>query len=131
MLTSLQTKHVDICVFQADQFLDSAMTYTLFEWVKENYDDLVADQLNIPQVVTQVTDHTYHTKNTHKKLSFGLHKPGPKVNYFKAFLCSTQLRLNFILPSDNITCLGLTNHPVTHTQGQQLYLILIQKYSLA
>ena len=39
---------------QADQFLDSAMTYTLFEWVKENYDDLIADQLNIPQVVTQV-----------------------------------------------------------------------------
>ena len=41
-------------LFQADELLDSAMTYTLFEWVKENYDDLIADQTNIPQVVTQV-----------------------------------------------------------------------------
>ena len=43
-----------VCSFQADELLDSAMTYTLFDWVKENYDDLIADQTNIPQVVTQV-----------------------------------------------------------------------------
>ena len=43
-----------LVLFQADELLDSAMTYTLFEWVKENYDDLIADQTNLPQVVTQV-----------------------------------------------------------------------------
>jgi hypothetical protein len=30
------------------------MTYTLFEWVKENYDDLMADQPDAPIVNTKV-----------------------------------------------------------------------------
>ena len=36
------------------------MTYTLFDWVKENYDDLIADQSNLPQVVTQVLFQNYY-----------------------------------------------------------------------
>lgn len=56
ILDCVKKKICDGVYDQADQFLDSAMTYTLFEWVKENYDDLIADQLNIPQVVTQVNE---------------------------------------------------------------------------
>ncbi|XP_045172136.1 RWD domain-containing protein 4-like [Mercenaria mercenaria] len=33
---------------QVEDLLGTAMTYTLFEWVKENYDDLVADQPDAP-----------------------------------------------------------------------------------
>lgn len=40
---------------QIPDLLGCAMTYTLFEWVKENYDDLVAEQPE-SQPVTQVTE---------------------------------------------------------------------------
>lgn len=40
-------------LFQIPDLLGCAMTYTLFEWVKENYDDLVAEQPE-SQPVTQV-----------------------------------------------------------------------------
>ena len=36
--------------FQASQLLGSAMTYTLFEYVKENADELTADQQEVTQV---------------------------------------------------------------------------------
>lgn len=40
-------------LLQIPDLLGCAMTYTLFEWVKENYDDLVAEQPE-SQPVTQV-----------------------------------------------------------------------------
>ena len=33
-----------LILFQVEDFLGTAMTYSLFEWVKENYDDLISEQ---------------------------------------------------------------------------------------
>ena len=44
--------NVYLCLLQAEQWLGSAMTYTLFEYAKENADDLMADQTE--ETVSQV-----------------------------------------------------------------------------
>ncbi|XP_070571594.1 RWD domain-containing protein 4-like [Ptychodera flava] len=46
---------------QAEQFLDSAMTYTIFEWAKENAEDLMVDQKE--QIVAQKIEETNGESN--------------------------------------------------------------------
>lgn len=54
-------------LLQIPDLLGCAMTYTLFEWVKENYDDLVAEQPE-SQPVTQVC--LVHRGKMFRKFSF-------------------------------------------------------------
>lgn len=50
---------------QVEDFLGTAMTYSLFEWVKENYDDLVADQPETaPVVAVKVVNYFYFSSTT-------------------------------------------------------------------
>ncbi|XP_060563380.1 RWD domain-containing protein 4-like [Ruditapes philippinarum] len=53
VVPSVKEKILQGLLEQVEDLLETAMTYTLFEWVKENYDDLMADQPDAPIVNTK------------------------------------------------------------------------------
>lgn len=53
IIEHVKTKIINGLKEQVEDLLDTAMTYTLFEWVKENYDDLVREQPDAPLANTK------------------------------------------------------------------------------
>ncbi|KAL4239053.1 RWD domain-containing protein [Mactra antiquata] len=50
ILSEVKTKIKEALDEQVQDLLETAMTYTLFEYVKENYDDLLVDQPDAPVI---------------------------------------------------------------------------------
>ncbi|XP_062607499.1 RWD domain-containing protein 4-like [Saccostrea cucullata] len=63
---TVKTKIIEGLQEQIPDLLDCAMTYTLFEWVKENYDDLVAEQPET-QPTNQVSENKISVVEVAKK----------------------------------------------------------------
>ncbi|XP_062595247.1 RWD domain-containing protein 4-like [Saccostrea cucullata] len=66
MYDTVKTKIMEGLQEQIPDLLDCAMTYTLFEWVKENYDDLVAEQPET-QPINQVSENKISVVEVAKK----------------------------------------------------------------
>lgn len=48
-IPQLKNKVIDILKIEAEQYLGMSMTYSLFEFIKEKFDDLIEEQPNDPE----------------------------------------------------------------------------------
>ncbi|KAL3856773.1 hypothetical protein ACJMK2_011492 [Sinanodonta woodiana] len=61
ILEKVKQKIINDILNQVQDLLGSAMTYTLFEWVRENLDDLLADQPDAPPLLEQAEARDHET----------------------------------------------------------------------
>ena len=52
----------EVLLFQIPDLLGCAMTFTLFEWVKENLDDLLMEQPNSPPIAVVRRQHIVYVE---------------------------------------------------------------------